>query len=701
MEDVGQLHAGSMFADYQIVRRLGAGGFGVVYLARHPHLNKYVALKILNNVRDNPQVREKFHNEADLYAQLDEHPNIVTVLDRGTTDGAMWIAMQYVAGVDCATAVRNGALKPKRAVRIIADVAAALDFAHHRGVVHRDVKPSNILLVTAPDGTERAVLTDFGIAKVREETQADPQTSAIMLSPECAAPEQFDGVAADRRTDVYGLGCTLFILLTGAAPYADAEGYFQIGYAHKYAAIPHPSQTPGVPEGFDIVISRAIAKIPADRYPSAFALAHAAEQGLGGTLPTRFLKHQHEPTNPPEPATPPEPITPPELVTPHDPAASPQPITSSGPIALPEPAKSQDSLGDRHDRAVAFGQWGDYAAAITKLERVVADRTRDLGVDHAETMDSREKLAYYRLQNADPKCAAEEFQQLAADRARVFGENDPATIIARYQSRMASGADGGAFLRQAMPSAKKYVVQRIRIVGGDHPDMLRLHAALATLCRIAKDYSGAVAESHAAVEVSVRQLGTAHPKTLGLRGDLAACRALSRDTAGAVSEFEDLVDDRTEIFGRNHTDTLRAREHLARWRAESGDNAGAVADFERLVADETKALGADHPATLAARHGLAFWRNEHGDHSVAVAEFERLVADRSRILGDDNLQTLLSRREFANALGLSGEPDKAVAQLDRLIEQFSKKWGARHPYTVATASYRDHWKAQMTAKGRR
>ncbi len=160
------MQPGSVFAGYQIERRLGRGGMGSVYLAKHPRLPRRTALKLLNpDLFDDKETRARFEREADLAAQLD-HPNIVTVYDRGAEDGQLWISMQYIDGVDAASLDPN-TLPVLRAVQIIADTAQALDFAHSMGVLHRDVKPANILLSTAHTGPNGS-------------------TSPISASPACA-----------------------------------------------------------------------------------------------------------------------------------------------------------------------------------------------------------------------------------------------------------------------------------------------------------------------------------------------------------------------------------------------------------------------------------------------------------------------------------------------------------------------------------
>lgn len=270
---------------YSIVKELGSGGFGAVYLARHPTLKKDVALKILHTGLDDAAIQQKFQMEAELYALLDSHPNIITVYDRGSTDGKLWIAMQYIPGTDAQRAIHSGPLAPQRAVRIIAETARALDYAHAHGILHRDIKPANILLASPDAGSEQVLLTDFGIAKALGNRPGLSNESAIILSPAYAAPEQFDGKAL-ASSDIYGLGCTLYMLLTGQEPYAGAHGY-QLEYAHKYAPIPKPSEIAHVPTAFDSIVARALAKDPAERYHTPGELAAAALRALGGFGPPK------------------------------------------------------------------------------------------------------------------------------------------------------------------------------------------------------------------------------------------------------------------------------------------------------------------------------------------------------------------------------------------------------------------------------
>ncbi|MGW2659981.1 protein kinase domain-containing protein [Nocardia tengchongensis] len=272
------LEPGEMFAGYQILRKLGAGGMGAVYQARDRDLPRFVALKLLTLPGGEQAHRARFQREADTVARL-QHPNIVTVYARGEEDDRLWISMTFVDGSDVARALRDGPLHPARAVRIIAETAAALDHAHDTGILHRDVKPANILL--ADGRPERVLLTDFGIAKSLDESRQLTQNGEILASFQYAAPERLTRPAeADRRADVYSLGCTLFHMLTGEAPYP-GQNVGQIVYGHAYEPVPVPSdRNPTLPRGFDELIARAMAKDPERRFPTCTHLAWSASRIL-------------------------------------------------------------------------------------------------------------------------------------------------------------------------------------------------------------------------------------------------------------------------------------------------------------------------------------------------------------------------------------------------------------------------------------
>lgn len=272
------LEPGEKFAGYQILRKLGAGGMGAVYQARDRDLPRFVALKLLTLPGGEREHRARFQREADTVARL-QHPNIVTVYARGEEDDRLWISMTFVDGSDVARALREGPMHPARAVRIIAETAAALDHAHDTGILHRDVKPANILL--ADGRPERAVLTDFGIAKSFDESRQLTQNGEILASFQYAAPERLTRPEeADRRADVYSLGCTLFHMLTGEAPYP-GQNVGQIIYGHAYEPVPMPSdRNPALPRGFDELIARAMAKDPERRFDTCTHLAWAASRIL-------------------------------------------------------------------------------------------------------------------------------------------------------------------------------------------------------------------------------------------------------------------------------------------------------------------------------------------------------------------------------------------------------------------------------------
>lgn len=252
---------------------------GEVYLARDRDLPRSVALKLLAPGKaDDPEVRARFLREADTAARL-THPNIVTVYARGNAEHRLWMAMQYIEGTDVSAVLREGALRPDHAVRIIGETARALDHAHRAGVLHRDVKPANILLEWGPD--QRVYLADFGIAKALDQTTGLTRTGEMYASFQYAAPEQFELRSdVDRRADVYALGCTLYHMLTGELPYP-GESTAQLVAGHLSGPVPRPSErNHAVPSAFDAVIARALAKDREQRYPSCGELAGAAAQAL-------------------------------------------------------------------------------------------------------------------------------------------------------------------------------------------------------------------------------------------------------------------------------------------------------------------------------------------------------------------------------------------------------------------------------------
>lgn len=281
-----RLAPGTVFAGYRIERALGAGGMGTVYLARHPRLPRSVALKVLDaRAGGDPEYRARFVREAEIAVRLD-HPNVVEIYDRGAEGELLWIAMRFVAGPDVAELIRGG-MSPQRAVGILTQAAAGLDAAHRRGLLHRDVKPANLLVADDDDGGDHVFVADFGIARSRDEAHL---TAAGELTATLAyvAPEQIEGREPDHRCDIYALGVTFYQMLTGALPFTGPTPAALLR-AHLLAPPPRPAErVPGLPPGLDLVVLTALAKDPDDRYPDCRTMAAAAQAALReSTVPRR------------------------------------------------------------------------------------------------------------------------------------------------------------------------------------------------------------------------------------------------------------------------------------------------------------------------------------------------------------------------------------------------------------------------------
>ena len=262
------LGRGEIFAGYTIIRLLGSGGMGEVYLAEHPRLPRRDALKVLPaDVSADPEFRNRFTREADLAAGL-FHPHIVGVHDRGEFEGQLWIAMDYVEGTDAGQLMKaeyRDGMTARDVCAIVAAVAGALDYANQRGLLHRDVKPANILLTEPEDGQRRVLLADFGIARQLADVSGLTATNMTVGTAAYAAPEQLMGADIDGRADQYALAATAFHLLTGAPPYQHSNPVAVISQ-HLNAAPPKLSDRRPELACLDSVLSKALAKDPVDRF---------------------------------------------------------------------------------------------------------------------------------------------------------------------------------------------------------------------------------------------------------------------------------------------------------------------------------------------------------------------------------------------------------------------------------------------------
>jgi serine/threonine protein kinase len=261
------LSPGSTFAGYEIDSVVGAGGMGILYRARQLRLDRPVALKVVEaDVARDPVIRERLRREARAVASLD-HPNVVPLYEAGEEDGTVYIVTRWVDGTELGTLIQDdGPLEPGRAARIAAQIAAALEAAHENGLVHRDVKPSNVILTRE----DHVYLTDFGLARRAGTAPGLTAEDQMLGTIDYVAPEQIEGSEPDARSDIYSLGCVLFEMLTGEPPFASQKGGMAKMWAHVNADPPSVSERRGdVPPALEDELKLAMARSPEARPTAA------------------------------------------------------------------------------------------------------------------------------------------------------------------------------------------------------------------------------------------------------------------------------------------------------------------------------------------------------------------------------------------------------------------------------------------------
>jgi serine/threonine-protein kinase len=319
-----QLDVGSQLGPYRIEGYIGRGGMGVVYRAEHIHLGRQVALKLLApELAENESFRERFVRESRVAARVD-HPNVIPIYEASESEGRYFIAMRYVDGLDLREILHSGGpLDLERAITVLTQVAGALDAAHAQGLVHRDVKPGNILVVS---GSEHCYLTDFGLTKAISSDTAFTATGQFVGTTDYVAPEQIEGKELDRRTDVYSLGCVFYECLTGTTPFR-RETDMAVMWAHMQEPPPKVTERrPDLPVGLDAVVATAMAKSKDDRFPSCSTFAAAARSAIElGTGRSYAVPEPSAPVTPPGGYAPAPAPVPAPAPAPDAPAQPPQP----------------------------------------------------------------------------------------------------------------------------------------------------------------------------------------------------------------------------------------------------------------------------------------------------------------------------------------------------------------------------------------
>jgi serine/threonine protein kinase len=273
-------YIGTQIAGYKLEALVGRGGMSVVYRAQHQHLHRTVALKLLApELSQDERFRRRFVRESRLAASL-EHPNIIPIYDAGEAQGLLYIAMRLVEGCTLAQFLdKQGRLGPSIALYVIEQIAEALDVAHAAGLVHRDVKPENILVTEHHGGLDRVFLSDFGLTK-RRNLGGTTKSGELMGTVGYVAPEQIEGKPPDARSDIYSLGCVLYQCLTGSRPF-ELDSDVAVLWAHMNQSVPRVTdRRPELPSGIDGVVAKAMAKAPEQRYERAGNVATAARTAL-------------------------------------------------------------------------------------------------------------------------------------------------------------------------------------------------------------------------------------------------------------------------------------------------------------------------------------------------------------------------------------------------------------------------------------
>lgn len=695
---------------YQIGEIIDEGGMGTVYRAvRASDFKKQVAIKLVKRGMDTDFLLKRFRQERQILAALD-HPNIARLLDGGATDdGLPYLVMEYVEGTPIVEYSEKHALPQRDRLTLFRDVCSAVQFAHQNLVVHRDLKPGNIL-VTA-NGTPK--LLDFGIAKLMEPDAATTMTSIRMLSPECASPEQVKGQPITTASDIYSLGVLLYILLTGQPPYRfETRDFAEIIHVVSKAEPKKPSEMRPVHTDLDNITLKAMHKDPARRYASAEQLSEDIRRHLEGlpvvarndTLSYRAAKFIGRHTA----ATVAASLAVLSLIggmagtlwqahrsnvqqqitgavndfLRNDVLAQASANRQASRDIRPDPDLKVRTALDRAAARIegkfaaqpaveasirqtigeAYEDLGLYPEAQRHIERAVDLRRRTLGEKDSSTLTSLSTLAALLDEQGKWGEAAALGSEVLILRRGELGETNPDTLASMDQLAIAYKHLGK--YAQAEPLVSKALDLRRQVLGEENPKTLESMNDLATIYEDQNKFAQAEPLLVKANDIRRRVLGDEHPDTLTGLNNLSVAYAHQGQYKKAAELQSKVLELRRRVLGPEHLLTLASLNNLAAWEMQDGNYAQAEALFTSLLSTRRRILGPDHPDTLLSMNNLGLLYRRQGRYADAEPLFRGALEIETRVLGgEDNRYRLITMYNLA----LTCEAEHKYAQAEPLL----------------------------------
>ncbi len=696
---------------FRVLRPHAKGGLGAIFVALDTELHREVALKqILDAHADDEASRRRFLVEAEITGGM-EHPGIVPVYGLGTYgDGRPYYAMRFIRGDSLKEAIERfhadaglrtdpgkRSLELRKLLRRFTDVCNAIDYAHSRGVLHRDLKPGNV--VVGKHG--ETLVVDWGLAKATG--QADPGSGERTLRPSSASgsaetlpgsalgtpaymsPEQAEGdlERLGPRSDVYSLGATLYCLLTGKPPFA-GDAVEVIPRVQRGDFPPPHAIDPSIDRTLEAVCLKVMALRPVDRYGSCRALAEDIERWMAD-----------------------EPVS-----------------------AWREPLSARARRWARRHRTGVTGAAAALLAGLIGLVAVAAVQSRanavlegknlQLTAANAATAQALTAIREEKLKTEAALVQSEEARQ-RAEAVLTFLKDD--VLAAARPAGQAGGLGTEVTVRKAVDQAEPKIAARFHDqaiveadvrdtlgetyfylgeaplairqheralelrqarLGPDHPQTLSSRNNLAQAYRSAGRTAEAITLHEATLKLCESKLGPDHPDTLISRGNLATAYRVAGRTAEAITLHETTLKIRESKLGPDHPDTLQSRNNLATAYLFAGRTAEAITLHEATLKIRESKLGPDHPHALSSRNSLATAYRSAGRTAEAITLHEATLKIRESKLGPDHPDTLISRGNLANAYRDAGQLDRAVTLLEQALQGFRAKVGPDHPYTLTT-----------------